>query len=62
MHKIAKLLLCSMAIKYESVAVPLSPLNKREVGEDTIYSDMVPLWLYKRPSLIEGLTSFHISV
>ena len=30
--------------------------------EDTIYSDMVPLWQYKRPSLIEGLTSFHLSV
>ena len=37
-----------------SVAVPYS--------EDTIYSDMVPLWLYNRPSLIEGLTSFHLSV
>ena len=30
--------------------------------EDTIYSDMVPLWLNKRPSLIEGVTSFHQSV
>ena len=28
-----------------SVAVPLSPLNKRESTEDAIYSDMVPLWL-----------------
>ena len=36
-----------------SVAVPLSPLNiKAGSTEDTIYSDMVPLWLYKRPSLI----------
>ena len=45
------------------MAVPLSPLNIK-VGstEDTIYSDMVPLWLYKRPSLMEGLTSFHLSV
>ena len=30
--------------------------------EDTIYSDMVLLWLYKCPSLIEGETSFHLSV
>ena len=30
--------------------------------EDTIYSDMVPLWLYKHSSLIEGETSFHLSV
>ena len=44
------------------MAVPLSPLNKAGSTEDTIYSDMVPLWLYKRPSLIEGLTSFHLSV
>ena len=28
----------------------------------TPYSDMVPLWLYKRPSLTEGETSFHLSV
>ena len=48
-------------LEERSVAVPRSLLNKREVLK-TIYSDMVPLWLYKRPSLIEELTSFHLSV
>ena len=41
-----------------SVAVPLSPLNKREV----LKTPYIQIWLYKRPSLIEGLTSFHLSV
>ena len=40
------------------VAVLLSPLNKREVLKTPYF----PLLLYKRPSLIEGETSFHISV
>ena len=32
--------------------------DKAGSTEGTIYSDMVPLWLCKRPSLIEGLTSY----
>ena len=50
---------CWKILGERSVAVPLYSAGSTE---DTIYSDMVPLWLYKRPSLIEGLTSSHISV
>ena len=40
-----------------SVAVPLSPLNKREV----LKTPYIQIWC-RCGSLIEGLTSFHLSV
>ena len=43
------------------MAVPLSPLSKREVPK-TPYYDMVPLWLYMHPSLIEGEPSVHLAM
>ena len=41
---------------------PARSIYSLKCHKDTIYSDMVPLWLYKRPSLIEGLTSFQCKV
>ena len=51
-------IVCMHACMHACVAVLLSPLNKREVLKTPYF----PLLLYKRPSLIEGETSFHISV